>query len=89
VFDSDRREVAQYADTVLPLATHAESDGTFTNAAGRVQRFHAAIDPPGEARPGWHALGELLAAPHGGDGADECRIGLRRVGGHCLIGRVL
>jgi predicted molibdopterin-dependent oxidoreductase YjgC len=61
VLDGGQNEVAQFADVVLPIATHAENDGTFTNHAGRVQRFHAAVTPPGEARPGWQALAELLA----------------------------
>jgi NADH-quinone oxidoreductase subunit G len=61
VLDQDRIGAAQYADVVLPLATYAESDGTFTNHAGRVQRFHAAVAPGGEARPGWAVLGELVA----------------------------
>jgi len=61
VIDSDQRESAEFADTLLPVGTHAESDGTFTNHAGRVQRFRTAVAPPGEARPGWQVLGELLA----------------------------
>jgi NADH-quinone oxidoreductase subunit G len=61
VVDTDQREAAQYADVVLPIATHAETDGTFTNHADRVQRFHAAVAPAGEARPGWRVLGELVA----------------------------
>ena len=73
VLDTDLRETAEYADVVLPIGTYAESDGTFTNHAGRVQRFRAAVEPPGEARPGWEALGALLAALDGGirfDGAE-------------------
>src|SRR6267142_2084596 len=31
VLDTDQRESAQFADTVLPIGTYAESDGTFTN----------------------------------------------------------
>jgi NADH-quinone oxidoreductase subunit G len=62
VLDSVQREVAQYADTILPLATYAESDGTFTNAGGRVQRFRAAVVPAGDARAGWRVVGELAAA---------------------------
>ena len=58
--DTDGRATTQFADAVLPVATYAESDGTFTNYAGRVQRFHAAVAPPGDARPGWRVLGELL-----------------------------
>jgi NADH-quinone oxidoreductase subunit G len=61
VLDSDLRESAEFADVVLPLATYAESDGTFTNHARRVQRLRAAVAPPGDARPGWLVLGELLA----------------------------
>jgi len=62
VLDTEQRESTQFADIVFPLATYAESDGTFTNHAGRVQRFRAAVQPPGEARPGWLGLAELLAA---------------------------
>jgi NADH-quinone oxidoreductase subunit G len=61
VLDTDRREVVEYASVVLPIATHAETDGTFTNHAGRVQRFHRAIEAPGEVRAGWSVLGDLLA----------------------------
>lgn len=35
----------------LPSAVHAEKDGTFTNFEGRVQRFHQALQPLGDARP--------------------------------------
>jgi len=68
VLDSDRRDVAAYADVVLPIGTYAESDGTFTNHADRVQRFRTAVASPGEARPGWHALGDLVTSL-GGDAA--------------------
>jgi NADH-quinone oxidoreductase subunit G len=60
VLDSDQREVAQFANVILPLATHAECEGTFTNHAGRVQHFAVAVTPPGEARPGWQVLADLL-----------------------------
>jgi len=59
VLDTDQREVAQFADVVLPLASYLEGDGTFTNAAGRVQRFRPAVPPPGDARVGWLVLTEL------------------------------
>ncbi|HLK09900.1 MAG TPA: molybdopterin-dependent oxidoreductase [Candidatus Binatia bacterium] len=73
VLDTDLRETAQFADVVFPLATHAESDGTFTSHAGRVQRFTRAVGAPGEARAGWDVLGDLVvrvggAAPR--EGAD-------------------
>ncbi len=61
VLDTEQREAVEFASVVLPVGTHAESDGTFTNHAGRVQRFRAAVSPPGEARPGWTVLADLLA----------------------------
>ena len=44
-------ETAEFADVVLPAATSAEKDGTFTNTERRVQRVRKAVQPPGEARP--------------------------------------
>jgi len=49
----------QHADIILPAATFAETDGTFVNAEGFWQNFHAAATPPGEARPGWKILRRL------------------------------
>ena len=49
------------AHFVLPATTKAESEGTFTNYEGRVQRFWRALDPPGMARPPWLVLGALAA----------------------------
>jgi len=46
-------ETAKLADVVLPAASFAEKDGTFTNTERRVQRVRKAIDAPGEARPDW------------------------------------
>jgi NADH-quinone oxidoreductase subunit G len=61
VFDTDYSGITEYADCVLPIATVAETDGTFTNYAGRVQRVRQAFPPPGEAKPGWEALSRLHA----------------------------
>ena len=52
---------ARNADFVLPVTTFAEQEGTFTNHAGRVQRFWPAVQPPPLARPAWQVLGVLLA----------------------------
>jgi predicted molibdopterin-dependent oxidoreductase YjgC len=46
-------ETAQLADVVLPAASFAEKDGTFTNTERRVQRVRKALEPPGEARADW------------------------------------
>lgn len=52
-------ETAELADVVLPAASFAEKDGTFTNTDRRVQRLRKAIDPPGEALPDWQILSRL------------------------------
>jgi predicted molibdopterin-dependent oxidoreductase YjgC len=46
-------ETAQYADVVLPAASFAEKDGTFTNTERRVQRVRKAINPKGNSKPDW------------------------------------
>ncbi len=38
-------ETTNYADVVLPAASFAECDGTFTNGERRIQRVHKAIPP--------------------------------------------
>lgn len=42
--------LSEAADVVLPGALWAEKDGTWENAAGKLQAFDRAIDPPGLAR---------------------------------------
>jgi predicted molibdopterin-dependent oxidoreductase YjgC len=59
LIDVRRTETSLYADAVLPAASFAETDGTFTNSAGRVQRVRRAFSPPGEAWEGWRLLAEL------------------------------
>jgi NADH-quinone oxidoreductase subunit G len=53
--------LAQAADLALPLATHAEKEGTFVNVEQRLQRFRAAFPPPGLVRTGVEVLTDLLA----------------------------
>jgi len=55
-------ETSRYAHIVLPAAAVGEKDGTFTNAARRVQYTAAGIKPPGEARPDWIILQEMARA---------------------------
>ena len=43
-------ETAPYADVILPAASFAEKEGTFTNTERRIQRVRKAVEPPGEAR---------------------------------------
>jgi formate dehydrogenase major subunit/formate dehydrogenase alpha subunit len=52
-------DTAAVADVVLPAASFAETDGTFTNTERRVQRVRKAVEPPGEARDDWRIVAEL------------------------------
>lgn len=52
-------ETAQLADVVLPAASFAERDGTYTNTERRVQRLYKAIDAPGVARVDWDIVCEV------------------------------
>jgi formate dehydrogenase alpha subunit len=52
-------ETAEFADVVLPAASFAEKDGTFTNTERRVQLIRKAIDPPGEARMDWEITADI------------------------------
>jgi predicted molibdopterin-dependent oxidoreductase YjgC len=60
VVDLFLTETAKRADVVLPAASFAEKDGTFTNSERRVQRVRKAVPPPGEARPDWQIAAALL-----------------------------
>ncbi len=44
------------ADVLLPIAPFTETSGTFVNAEGSAQSFHAVVKPLGEARPAWKVL---------------------------------
>ena len=55
-----------YSDVLLPIAPFTETPGTFVNAEGRVQGFHAVVKPLGETRPAWKVLrviANLLGIP--------------------------
>jgi NADH-quinone oxidoreductase subunit G len=54
------------ADVMLPIAPWTETPGTFVNAEGRVQSFHAVVKAAGEARPAWkviRVIANLLGLP--------------------------
>jgi formate dehydrogenase alpha subunit len=59
VLDIFPTETTEFAHVVLPAASFAEKDGTFTNTERRVQRVRKALSPPGEARADWEILAEL------------------------------
>lgn len=52
-------ETAQLAHVVLPGASFAEKDGTFSNTERRVQRVRQAIKPVGDAKEDWVIICEL------------------------------
>jgi NADH-quinone oxidoreductase subunit G len=53
-------ETTKLAHYVLPGCAHAEKRGTFTNTKGRVQKFMKAVEAPGDARPEWEFLHDLV-----------------------------
>lgn len=52
-------ETAQLANVVLPAASFAEKDGTFTNTERRVQRVRKAIPPVGQSKADWEIVCEI------------------------------
>ncbi len=52
-------ETAKLATVVLPAASFAEKDGTFTNFEGRVQRVRKAVKLVGESLPDWEIIVKL------------------------------
>ncbi|MFW6180362.1 MAG: formate dehydrogenase subunit alpha [Spirochaetota bacterium] len=62
-------ETARHAHVVLPAASFAEKDGTFTNTERRVQRVRRAILPVGESRPDWE-ITCMIAREMGAHGFD-------------------
>jgi len=51
----------EYADVVLPAASYAEVDGTFTNNDGIVQRVRQSIAPLHQAKSDWMITAQLAA----------------------------
>ena len=68
---------SEVGDVLLPVVPFTETAGTFISTEGRVQSFHAAVQPLGEARPAWkvlRVLGTLLGKPgYEYDNIDEVR----------------
>ena len=55
-----------FSDVLLPIAPFTETSGSFVNAEGRLQGFHAVVRPLGETRPAWkvlRVLGNMLGLP--------------------------
>ncbi|MDZ4246891.1 MAG: formate dehydrogenase subunit alpha, partial [Dehalococcoidia bacterium] len=52
-------DTARLAHVVLPAASFAEKDGTFTNTERRVQLVRKVIEPVGDSHPDWWILCQL------------------------------
>ncbi len=52
-------ETGKLADVVLPAASFAEKDGTFSNTERRVARVRQAIPPQGQSKPDWKIICEI------------------------------
>ncbi|THJ36424.1 NADH-quinone oxidoreductase subunit G [Lampropedia aestuarii] len=56
----------EFSDVLLPISPFTETSGSFVNAEGRLQSFHAVVKPLAETRPAWkvlRVLGNLLGVP--------------------------
>lgn len=45
-----------FSDVLLPISPFTETAGSFVNAEGRLQSFHAVVKPLGDSRPAWKVL---------------------------------
>src|SRR4029453_9369067 len=52
-------DTTTHADVVLPAASYAEVDGTFTNNDGFVQRVRQSIQPLHQSKPDWVITAQL------------------------------
>ena len=59
VHDLFINESGAYADVILPGASWAEKEGTFTNTDRRVQRVRRALEPRGQSLPDIEIISEL------------------------------
>lgn len=75
-------ETGKLADVVLPAASFAEKDGTFSNTERRVSRVRQAIPQVGQAKPDWQIICEIaghLGYPMKYAGPEEIFEEIRRV----------
>jgi len=82
VLDIFPTPTTELAHVVLPAASFAEKDGTFSNSERRVQLVRKAVEPPGEARADWEIIRELsnrLGYPMDYQSAEEIFEEVRKV----------
>ncbi len=56
-----RNPFTDLAHIVLPTATYAEADGTYTNTERRIQLNREKVEPPAGARPAWRIYADIAA----------------------------
>jgi len=61
VMDIFPTQTADLADVVLPAASFAEKNGTFTSTERRIQMVRQALEPIGESRQEWEVISSLLS----------------------------
>ncbi|MBW1808466.1 MAG: molybdopterin-dependent oxidoreductase, partial [Deltaproteobacteria bacterium] len=59
VVDQKRSKTAELATLLVPEASFAEKDGTFTNEQGRIQKLQAVIEPRGDSQSAWQTAQQL------------------------------
>jgi formate dehydrogenase alpha subunit len=52
-------ETANFAHVILPAASFAEKEGTFTNTERRIQKINKALEPVGNSLPDWQIICDL------------------------------
>jgi NADH-quinone oxidoreductase subunit G len=62
VLASNEGNLVESASIVVPIAAHAETIGSFINAAGKSQSFRRAIFPPEGVKAGWQTVLDLASA---------------------------
>ena len=70
VQDSFASELTEAADVVLPSATFAEDEGTYTNMERRVQLLRPVLGPRGEEEADWRIISQI-ARRMGAQGFDH------------------
>ena len=70
VVDTFANELTARAHVVMPSATFAEKDGTYTNLERRVQLLRPAIQPRGEEEADWRIISQI-ARSMGAQGFDH------------------
>jgi NADH-quinone oxidoreductase subunit G len=58
-FASNVGVLTSTASLVVPVASWAETSGTFVNEKGQAQAFKRAVRAPGQIAPAWQTLGEV------------------------------